>query len=235
MRLGSGRWIERAAGIGWVAVLICLIAQVVTECAMRTPYNPLEQAISDLGQARCTPQFCSPWYWMVDLSFVVLGFCLVVGGWLSHLSAPRLWWGSWVATVALTIGGAGMAVVGLFPEDVHFWIHVGGAVAGLVGANVGAAFAGWALLHVRGHRPTGGTAIVVGAVGVAASAVSILVFGGALRMLTGVGGGLERLGVEPLLLVMAVSGGALLLGEDVVVVALRRVQRTTLTVRRRPV
>jgi hypothetical membrane protein len=234
MRLGRGRWVERAAGIVWVTVLICLIAQIATQFGMRTPYNPLVQAISDLGQRTCTPQFCSPWFWMLDLSFVLLGLSLALGGWLSHISAPRLWWGSWVATVALSVAGVGMAVVGFFPEDVHFWIHVSGAIAGLVGGNVGMAFAGWALFHVRGHRPTGGTAMVVGAVGVAASVLSIVVFGGSLRILTGVGGGLERVGVEPLLLIMAISGGALLLGEDVLVATLRRVRRTAVTVRRRP-
>ncbi len=234
MRLGAGRWVEKAAGVGWIAVLICLGAQIVTEWRLRTPYNPLVDAISDLGQTTCTAQFCSPLFWLLDLSFVLLGLCLALGGWLSHLSAPRLWWGSWVATVALSVGGAGMLIVGLCPENVFFPLHAVAAVVGLVAANVGTAFAGWALLHVRGHVPTGGSAIVVGAVGVAASALSVLIFGRLLPMLLGVGGGLERLGVEPLLLVMAVSGGALLLGEDVFVATLRRVRRTALTVRRRP-
>lgn len=236
---------ERAAGLGWIAVLICLLAQVVTECAMRTPYSPLRDAVSDLGYSTCTPQICSPWFWMVDASFVILGLCLALGGWLSHLSAPRrqvagarrperLWWGSWVATVALSAGGLGMAIVGVCPENVYFPLHVVGAVVGLVGGNVGAAFAGWALLHVRGHRPTGWSAIVVGALGVGGAVLSALVFFGDLPALLGVGGGLERVGVEPLLVIMAVSGGALLLGEDVIVVALRTVRRSAVTVRRRP-
>ena len=67
--------------------------------------------------------------------------------------------------------------------------------------------------------------MVVGLLGLAGSVLSALVFAGELRMLIGVGGGLERLGVEPLLLVMALSGGALLLGEDVLAVALRGIQR----------
>lgn len=234
MGVGSGRWVEKAAGMVWVAVLICLLAQIATEWAMRTPYNPLVDAVSDLGQTTCTARFCSPWYWMVDTSFVLLGLCLAGGGWLTHVSAPRLCWVSWVATVALSVGGAGMVVVGLFPENVHFWVHVAGAAVGLVGGNVGAAFAGWALLRVRGHRPTGVSAMVVGALGLVGSVLSALVFAGELRALLGVGGGLERLGVEPLLLVMAISGGALLLGEDVLAVALRGLQRSRVSVTRRP-
>ena len=225
MGVGSDRRVEKAAGMVWEAVLICLLAQIATEWAMQTPYNPLVDAVSDLGQTTCTAQFCSPWFWMVDTSFVLLGLCLAIGGWLSHLSAPRLCWVSWVATIALSVGGAGMVVVGLAPENVHFWIHVGGAAVGLIGGNLGAAFAGWALLRSRGHRPTGVSAMVVGLAGLAGSMLSALVFAGELRMLIGVGGGLERLGVEPLLLVMALSGGALLLGEDVVAVALRGIQR----------
>lgn len=233
---------EKAAGTAWVAVLLCLLAQILTELAMRTPYSPLADAVSDLGQTTCTPGFCSPWFWMFDASFVLLGLCLAVGGWLSHVSAPRLCWPSWVATVALSLGGAGMAVVGLVPENVHFWVHVGGAAVGLIGGNVGAAFAGWALLRVRGHRPTGVSAVVVGLIGLVGSALSALVFAGELRSLIGVGGGLERLGVEPLLVIMALSGGALLLGEDVLAVALRgrrrsrsqRVATTSVTSRQEP-
>lgn len=228
MGVGRDRWMERAAAGAWITVLICLLAQVATEAAMRTPYSFLRDAISDLGVTTCTPQICSPWYWMVDGSFVVLGLCLVLGGWLSHVSAPRLWWGSWAATVGLSVGGLGMAVVGLVPENVHFAVHVAGALAGLIGANVGTLFAGWALLRVRGHRVTGGSAIVVGVVGVAGSALSILVFGRYLPALLNVGGGLERLGVEPLLLITAISGGTLLLGEDVLAVALRQVRRSRL-------
>lgn len=219
---------EKAAGMVWVAVLICLLAQIAAQWAMRTPYNPLVDAVSDLGQTTCTPRFCSPWFWMVDVSFVLLGLCLALGGWLSHVSAPRLCWVSWVATVALSVGGAGMVAVGVFPENLHLWAHVVGAAVGLVGGNVGAAFAGWALLRVRGHHPTGVSGIVVGVVGLVGSALSALVFAGVLRMLIGVGGGLERLGVEPLLLVMAFSGGALLLGEDVLAVALRGLRRSAL-------
>ncbi len=225
---------ERAAGIGWVTVLVCLVAQVVTELAMRTPYNPLVDAISDLGQTTCTPQFCSPLFWLLDASLVLLGLSLALGGWLAHLSAPRRCWWSRSATLALSLGGIGMAVVGLFPENVHFYVHVGGAITGLVLGNLGAALAGWALFHVRGHRPTGGVAIAVGAAGVAASFLSILIYAHRLPVLLGVGGGLERVGVEPLLLVMALSGGALLMGEDVIAVTLRRVRRSTLTVGRRP-
>lgn len=218
---------EQAASVAWSAVVLCLVAQLVTEAEMRTPYSPLRDAISDLGVTTCTPQICSPWFWMVDGSFVLLGLCLAVGGVLSHLSAPRhrLWWGAWAATAALVVGGTGMAIVGLVPENVHFWIHVGGALSGLVGANVGTLFAGWALLRARGHRVTGSSAIVVGLVGFAGSALSVLVFGKYLPTLLGVGGGLERLGVWPLLLVMFFSGGALLLGEDVLGVAYTRVRR----------
>ena len=222
MSVGAGRWLEKAAGMAWVAVILCLAAQVATEAAMRTPYNPLSDAISDLGQSTCTPQICSPWFWMLDSSFVLLGLCLALGGWLSHLSAGRPWWGSWVATGALSIGGIGMAVVGLVPENVHFYVHAGAAIVGLICANVGAAFAGWALLHVRGHGSTGRSAMVIGIVGVIASALSILIFAGPLRMMLGVGGGLERLGVEPLLVIMFISGGALFLGEDVLAMALRK-------------
>lgn len=226
---------EQAAGAAWVAVLACLLAQIATELAMRTPYNPLVDAVSDLGQTGCTPQFCSPWFWIFDASFVLLGLCLALGGWLSHASAPRLWLGSWVATVALSAGGAGMVVVGLCPENLRFWTHVVGAAVGLVGGNLGAAFAGWALLRVRGHRSTGMSAIVTGGVGLLGSALSALVFAGQLPVLRGVGGCLERLGVEPLLLIMACSGGALLLGEDVLAVALRGGRRPgSQGARRRP-
>jgi hypothetical membrane protein len=225
---------ERAAGIGWVTVLICLIAQVVTELTMRTPYNPLVDAISDLGRTTCTPQYCSPLFWVLDGSLVLLGLSLALGGWLAHLSAPRPSWWSRGATLALSLGGIGMAVVGLFPENVDFDIHVAGAITGLVLGNVGAVLAGWALFHVRGHRSTGLAAIVIGAAGVAASLLSILIYGKLLPVLVGVGGGLERRGVEPLLLIMALSGGALLMGEDVLAVTLRRVRRSTLTAGRRP-
>lgn len=234
MALGGDRPIERPAGAAWVAVLVCLLAQVATQVAMRTPYSLLRDAVSDLGVTTCTPRMCSPWFWMVDGSLVVLGLCLALGGWLSHLSAPRLWWGSWVATVALSAGGLGMAVVGLCPENVYFPLHAVAAMAGLVGGNLGAAFAGWALLHVRGHRPTGTSAIVVGFVGVTGSALSALVFLGYLPVLAGVGGGLERLGVEPMLLIMALSGGTLLLGEDVLTVGLRRLRASRVSARRRP-
>ena len=227
MGVGRNRWIEVTAAIAWIAVIFCLVAQCVTEAAMQTPYSLLRDAISDLGAARCTPQICSPWFRLVDASFVVLGLCLAVGGVLSHLSAPRdrLWWGAWAATGALGMGGIGMAIIGFVPEDVHFRVHVGGALAGLIGANVGALFAGLALHRARGHRVTGVTAVVVGAVGFLGSALSVLVFGKFLPALLGVGGGLERLGVWPLLGIMFLSGGALLFGEDVLAKAYTSTRR----------
>lgn len=225
MRLAGGRWVERAAGVGWMAVLVCLVAQVAAESAMRTPYNPLVDAVSDLGVTTCTRRLCSPDFWMLDGSLILLGLCLALGGWLTHLSAPRLWWGCWVATVALSVGGAGLVLAGAVPENVVFPLHVTGAAVGLIGGNVGTAFAGWALFHVRGHRHTGLCAIVVGIVGLVGAGLSTLVFFGQLPLLGGVGGGLERVGVEPMLVVTALSGGALLLGEDVLSVAARRLRR----------
>lgn len=226
MRVARGRSIEMVAGVGWMLVLVCLLAQIATEAAMRTRYSPLADAISDLGVSSCTPRLCSPRFWMLDGSLILLGLCLSIGGWLTHLSAPRLWWGCWVATVALSAGGVGLVIAGAVPENVLFTLHVAGAAVGLVGGNLGTAFAGWALLHVRGHRHTGAVGILVGILGLAGSGLAILVFLGRLPWLSGLGGGLERVGVEPMLIVMAMSGGTLLLGEDVVSVAARRLRRS---------
>lgn len=138
------------------------------------PYSRRTDFLSDLGAVRCGPyrgrQICSPDHVWMNLSFGLVGAAIGLGAVLLRRSTPELV--TRPVVVLYLVGGAGSAMVGLFPEDTGGQLHVVGAGAFFVGAHLGHVLLGSRLLGSRlgGHARAYGTALaLVGAVGLAAT------------------------------------------------------------------
>jgi hypothetical membrane protein len=93
--------------------------------------------ISDLGNTSCGifngRAICSPLHVLMNVSFFVLGLTMVVGSLLVACALARNR-GSTLAFVLMAIGGLGVVLVGLFPEDTVSALHgIGTALPLLLG------------------------------------------------------------------------------------------------------
>lgn len=195
MSLSPGRL--RAAGLAWVACLQYFAVEAVTAAAS-PGYNYRFGYISDLGATECA-SVCSPRHGWMNASFVVQGVLIAAGlalAW-SALGKSRL---ATFGKISLAVCAAGVALVGLAPENVAAGWHYFGATANLVGCNLAALALGL----------TGASALragaVAGVVGLAACLALALHADGGLGV-----GAVERLAAYPFLVWLAGSGAALVL------------------------
>ena len=104
--------------------------------------------ISDLGNTVCGPfggrHVCSPYHNAMNISFVVLGLCQLVGARYIYklLASGRL---NAVSFGALGISGIGTILVGLFPENTIGLIHGIGAGLPFFVGNVAIILLGFSL------------------------------------------------------------------------------------------
>ncbi len=182
------------------------IVEAIAAHAWTPPYSYARNYISDLGAVHCaafppgSPMLvCSPLHVLMNASFVVQGL-LIAGGALlvrGMLARDRL---TTVGLSLVALAGAGVLVVGLAPEDAHIAVHLLGASAHLVAGNVGLIVVGFTLFKVsRGW---------LGRVWIAAGLIGLI---GAQLLINhtflGLGvGGMERVGIYPLPLCLAVTG-----------------------------
>ncbi len=184
---------ERArwGGLAWLCALQFFVAEAFAAAAV-PGYSYRLGFISDLGADMGSPRHI----WM-NASFVLQGGLILTG--LAWGRARPL-----LATLALAICAAGVALVGLAPEDSAPGLHYAGATANLVGSNLGALLSGLAPRAGFAAR----TGIVAGAVGLAACAAL------GLHAYAGLGvGTVERFAAYPFVLWLAVNGASALRGD----------------------
>jgi hypothetical membrane protein len=194
----------------WLSSAQFFVAQAWVALAWTTPFSLLLNFISDLGNTECGLSnsethlyVCSPRHALMNVSFVVLGLTIFVGGVLTHESRrPGIT--RQFARAFMVVAGIGGILVGWFPENENLRLHSLGAGAYFLFANVG--------LVLLGRSAAGGPARAKGltiALGVIGIAATILFFSGSYF---GLGiGGTERLLVYPLPLALTLNGGLLLL------------------------
>lgn len=185
----------------WLALIHVFAVHLVAQWASAAPYSVADQFISDLANTACGPyqyytdesfvQICSPMHGVVNASFAVSGLLLLVG----VVAA----WRSWpvrravtVAKVMIAASGVGWILVSLAPENENLMVHGIGALAAIVGGNVGILILGLAVRRVPGWGGRSAWALVSGGIGTAAT---ILFFA---NQYLGMGlGVMERLAVYP--------------------------------------
>lgn len=201
-------WAWVVGALCWLLSFQEVIVQYLVASAWPRPYNYWDHYISDLGNTICRfalnsdgshRYICSPWHQAINASFITLGVLVAIGVVLTWRSWPR----RPVSTAGLVLVGTaavGVVIIGLEPENVHFWVH---ALTGFVtfpAQNIGMILLGIALLDIR--QSVGVFSVSCGSVGLVATA---LYFSPAY--LDGLGVGvLERLAVDPAVVWLVVVG-----------------------------
>ncbi|MDE1821965.1 MAG: DUF998 domain-containing protein [Euryarchaeota archaeon] len=163
------------------------------------PYNPLENAISDLGG------YCALGYGIAfDISVFVIGVAALVAALLLWQLLPRRR-SLRIGVVLLMLAGGGAMGVGIFPEYTHFW-HGFFALVAFVFGGLGLIALG------RGFRKTGEgpTFSLLTSLGGVVDLVSIPLFGIGL----GISGFFERMIVAPVIVWAIAYGLRLLRGQS---------------------
>ena len=207
----------RLGSIIWILAVQFFIAQVVVQSAWTTPFSLKQNFISDLGNTTCasyppdsSSYVCSPWHAWMNASFVLLGLIILSGGGLLRSAFPPGWF-RMVGLTILLFAGAGIILVGLFPENENIRLHRIGAAGHFVLGNLAMAMLGIALIVVKERgaglkemrrRPALAIySIVSGVVGLVATALFIT------DHFLGLGiGGMERVAAYPLPLWLIVAG-----------------------------
>jgi len=126
------------------------IVQFLVALRWSPPYSLSKDTISDLGNTACgkfNDRFvCSPLHAAMNVSFVTLGVTMVLGCALLHHAFSST--GSRLRTLGFSlvgVGGIGVIVVGVFPENSVPAFHGIGAALPFVLGNIGVVLLGFSL------------------------------------------------------------------------------------------
>ena len=114
----------------WMFSVQYFVAQLIVASVWPRPYSWLDHTISALGNTSCSQQageyICSPLYWFMNTSFVLLGMTMVGGSLLIYdgFGQRRELLAGFLL---MTAAGFGATIVGLFPENTIPWLHYLGA------------------------------------------------------------------------------------------------------------
>jgi len=132
----------RLGALAWLLAAQFFVAQIVVAAAWTTPFSLKTRNISDLGNTRCgsakrssLPPACSPLHAVMNASFIVVGLTMAAGGILAR-GAFRPGWQSSLAVAFFVAAGAGVVLVGVFPENEHLTNHTIGAGLNFVAGNL---------------------------------------------------------------------------------------------------
>lgn len=131
------------------------VVQLIVARRWTPGYSVRLNTISDLANSACgrfNGRFvCSPWHDLMNASFVLLGLTMIAGS----LLVRRALRGSRTRDVGfllLGIGGVGVVMVGLFPENSFATLHGIGATLPFLVGNVGLVLLGLKLEAPRALR-----------------------------------------------------------------------------------
>jgi hypothetical membrane protein len=183
----------RLGALAWLLAAQFFVAQVVVASAWTKPFSLKTRYISDLGNTRCGPSrspasvsVCSPWHAVMNASFIVVGITMAIGAILARRAFKAGWQGS-LAVVLFVAAGAGVMMVGIYPENENILSHSTGAGINFIGGNLALILFGMAVPPMPSRSGFMGFSIVSGIVGL----VSTFLF--VSRHDLGLGlGGIER-------------------------------------------
>ncbi|MFI5275581.1 MAG: DUF998 domain-containing protein, partial [Candidatus Saccharimonadales bacterium] len=124
------------------------LAQLIVGSRFSPHYSLAHNTISDLGNTSCSAfnnrPICSPLHLIMNVSFIILGITLVAGSMLLYYRFKQ----SRKNTLGFglyAVGGIGVVMVGLFPENTVSALHgIGAALPFLIG-NMGIVLLGFSL------------------------------------------------------------------------------------------
>ena len=124
------------------------LVQILVGIRFSPHYSLTRNTISDLGNTSCgifnNRQICSPLHTLMNISFLTLGITMITGS-LLLCQSFRKSRNAMVGFTLFAIGGAGTALVGIFPENTVSALHgIGAALPFLIG-NVGVVILGFSL------------------------------------------------------------------------------------------
>jgi hypothetical membrane protein len=191
----------------WLLAVQFFVAQVVVASAWATPFSLTTRFISDLGNTVCAPYpdpssifVCSPWHAGMNASFIVLGITMTVGAVLSR-RAFTAGWRRDLAVVLFVAAGAGVAMVGLYPENEDITNHAIGAGVNFVGGNAALILFGLAAPSMPSRPGFVRFSVTAGVVGL----VSTALFASGHHLGLGTGG-IERFAAYPMTIWQIVAG-----------------------------
>ena len=151
-----GAFHEKHSWLGptiFISSALYFYAQIVVAWVFRPQYSLVFNTISDLGNTTCghygTVDVCSPRWWLMDAAFVLLGLVMAGGSLLIYHefrekdTTQRV--AAFYGFLLMAIGGVGVILVGIFPENTISYMHVAGAGLAIGAGNVGIFILGAAL------------------------------------------------------------------------------------------
>jgi hypothetical membrane protein len=192
----------------WIVVIAFFVDQAIVQAATTLPYSISGNLISDLGITACGPftnggyhaDVCSPLHALMDGTFVVVGLLQVIGAILTRKVWPLPH--AYPGLALLAVGGVGLAVAGLAPENVNLSLHGNAASLGIDAVNIGMIILGVALLRVDPWL--GSITLLAGIIGIVGAVIFFHSLGGIPI------GTAERIAVYPSLVMVVVLGVFLL-------------------------
>lgn len=141
----------RVGALAWASAVQFFVAQVIVAAAWTVPFSLKTRYISDLGNTACGPYpsassviVCSPWYAGMNSSFIVVGLTMAVGAILTRAFFRRSWRRE-LAAVLFVAAGAGVLMVGVYPENENITSHSIGAGVNFIAGNTALILYGLAL------------------------------------------------------------------------------------------
>jgi hypothetical membrane protein len=147
----------RLGALAWILAVQFFVAQIVVASAWPAPFSLRTRMISDLGNTACGPArrvrstgVCSPWHAVMNASFVIIGITMAAGALLTRRTF-RNPWPRRLAVALFVAAGAGVVLVGLYPENENARNHLVGAGVNFVAGNTALMLFGLGLPQSRSH------------------------------------------------------------------------------------
>ena len=161
MRSETG--LARLGAVLWILSLQIFIVERVAMRVTRPAQSFTHDYVSNMGIVTCNAAFCSPLHSLFNASFMAQGILFAVGALLLWKVFPQLPESS-AALVFLGLSGAGIAIAGLMPGDLHHNRHVVAGTLFFISGSVAVCLFGMVWLNAASpRRRTGWAFIAVGA------------------------------------------------------------------------
>jgi hypothetical membrane protein len=132
----------------FVASVQYFLVQILVAGPFTPSYSAANNTISDLGNTHCAPWngrlVCSPAHAWMNASFVLLGVTIILGSALIVPTFVRRQ-ATRVGFALFALGGLGVVLVGVFPENTVSALHGFGATLPFLVGNVALVVLGWSL------------------------------------------------------------------------------------------
>ena len=141
---------ERFSWLGpcvFISSALYFYAQIAAAWVFKPTYSLVNNTISDLGNTGCMRSksgkyiLCSPHHDLMNAAFFLLGAVMVVGSLLLYQEFKEKGGAeqnaAFIGFTLMSIGGVGAIIVGAFPENTIYYMHIAGAGMAIGGGNLG--------------------------------------------------------------------------------------------------